>query len=873
MTVLAPSALSGRPRVSLRTRRYEPPSGPGPGPGDDPFDAATGILRNTPLLAWPRLQAYAVGPDLMCVQAVLGTVTKGSFEPFTNQVSSPARPGVRTAAGNAWWRWHDRYTADALEPAFAHVKGAITGTTAAEPKPPADVDTAASWRITSSDHPAFGSLTPSQVSRKSSNTHEALVDPFPNNSQCRLRHRVYLKSPTAFQAGRTYTATFTHPTDAALNFNASFLRSDDTWSEAVHVVQEGHAPAETRKLGFVSIWLGAHPTAAIATPYVDYTGLTWELVDDAGGTVQATGTLAADAILGATHEFGSNPPVHLSLVPSWKADFSAFATSGTYRLRVAGIGCSYPFPLTAAKWRRVTLMTTRAATIYQSASRDRVEPYTAPEYVKPLQHRPAGTVLRKTTARIEATSMGPFTGNATAARPYSQHTTASQPTYTFAYLTGASVNPNAPAAHPDLGGSVTGGWDDAADWDCRPHGYNVCFALLDAYEMSKTWWDSTAGDLVTDNPRNLAAGVPSVLREVHNFLMFFRQLQLAYNDTGGIAGALGVPAGVEYDEHPAQGETSFSTVREAYVWGTSVVASYFFCAAAAQLAHCLGELASPPQTVIDDLTTAAVQAWLYAEGCAYSVTANGVTRTAGEVRDDTVCQQYRAQCLLHLHRLTGTASYHTSFLTASNSTHWSTNWIYLGPRWPANRLKDSATATSLLNGITSKASGVRQDLRGGFGLRSDGSLAKPQFSNNSPSMPGESHRLMCYAHYLTGTGSYLDAILEECHYGLGANPANLCYVHRLGTRWCETPTEVDYWIMGVNPTPGRCVFSMDCRGGMAEGNLGRLRPRVWPHYEDLWPAMEQWQNWHGSLASVHEFGQQHLSAWPLVASYLAARLS
>ena len=365
--------------------------------------------------------------------------------------------------------------------------------------------------------------------------------------------------------------------------------------------------------------------------------------------------------------------------------------------------------------------------------------------------------------------------------------------------------------------------------------------------------------------------VPSYLREIHNFLEFFRLLQVANNDTGGISGGLGVPGGVEYDEHPLQGETSYASGQLVYAYAASVYNSYAFAALAAQLAYLLGLLASPPSAIITQMQNAAVAAWLYAEGASYSVTANSVTLTAAQIRADTECVRLRAHASLHLFRLTGTASYHTAFTGSVASTHYHVYWLYCSSLWPAGRTKDTTLASSLQGSLVTKADQLAANNKGGFGIRADDALGKPSFPNNQPSTPGEAARVLCYAHFLTGTAGYLDSIQEETHYGLGANPMNMCHIARLGNEWPQSPTEVDYILMGKNPTPGRCYFGINARSQIAEGSAANVRDVVWPHWHQNWPHMEQYLEWGGSLAQATEFGQEHLSAWPFVAAYLAAR--
>jgi endoglucanase len=799
------------------------------------------LLRNAPKGPFPRQLSYGVGSNTLCVQLILNRYVQGAFVPIAQRSGA----GVAVGPGGAWWRRFDVWTEDPLSASFAH------GTTSArDPAPAAAVDVPERWTVTSADQPGWGTVRPVQVWRKSKIIDRALVNEFPELAEPVLRHRVYLRLPKGLSENDRYMVRFSHPAGSALSFVLTHLHQPSrTWTECVHVSQEGYHPDEPSKLFFVSQWLGASLQDGVP-PYLLYDGKPFSVLDGRDRIV-LSGTLEPDSTL--ADRFGTDATAeNLVRAPSWKGNISALRVVGTgYRVLLADIGVSYSFAITRAKWRRLTAMTTRGATYFGCASRPKLEAYAGAEYTKPA-HRPRGTRILKSQARCEFTSMNPaLTGRL---KLYPSHSD------TFAYL-------RARATGIDIGGLVEGGWDDAADWDCRSMAFYLVTRLLTFYEMSRGYWNALS--LETDDPKRLPGTIPDLLKEMHHLLDFFRLLQEAHNDTGGVPGAKGVPAGVEYGEHPQRTETSFANTLPIYSWAPDVYTSYLFAGAAAQWTYCV-RLRDPRSPLVRRFTDAAVAAYAYAEGVSYTATRGAASATAAQVRAEPATRSWAAYAALHLHRLTGVAAYHADFLGRVAARDFICTVVYGSSLWPADRALNAAKRTELRGALAAFAERAASTRTGGFGIRSE-SLAKPAWANNTPGIPGEGGDILCYQHFLAPSAVMLKAIVEETLYGLGANPDNLCHITRCGIEWPYGITQTDYKLMGRNPTPGLVTFGMNRKGNNPPAGIGRILDKVWPHWPTSWPGTEEFTHW-GNLAPTHEWGQEHLAFWPCVASYLAARL-
>ncbi|MCG6942355.1 MAG: glycoside hydrolase family 9 protein, partial [Thiohalocapsa sp.] len=135
--------------------------------------------------------------------------------------------------------------------------------------------------------------------------------------------------------------------------------TEDTVSSSIQVNQVGYLPAAT-KLGFVGNWLGD-----IGPMPVDADG--FEVLDADTGVVVLTGSLA----LRAAADPKSGEDVYT-------ADFSSLTTPGRYRLRVPGIGLSYPFRIAEDVYADVWRTTMRV--FYHKRNAELTAPFADPGF-------------------------------------------------------------------------------------------------------------------------------------------------------------------------------------------------------------------------------------------------------------------------------------------------------------------------------------------------------------------------------------------------------------------------------------------------------------------------------------------------------------
>jgi len=104
------------------------------------------------------------------------------------------------------------------------------------------------------------------------------------------------------------------------------------YSPALHVNQVGYLPHSTKKAQ-AGYYMGSGGELNLTTASYP----TFEIIN-ASNSVVYSGSLTSRLDVGFAY---SSTPYQKVL----EADFSAFTTPGTYRLRVAGLGCSYPFKI------------------------------------------------------------------------------------------------------------------------------------------------------------------------------------------------------------------------------------------------------------------------------------------------------------------------------------------------------------------------------------------------------------------------------------------------------------------------------------------------------------------------------------------------
>ena len=198
-------------------------------------------------------------------------------------------------------------------------------------------DDAANFSVSSADDPLFmAPLTPVSVARKSKPTNWGL-----EGAAMEMRHTLFLRLPKPLTEGRRYTVRFgaLNTRQAQLTFTNDPAR---VRSEAVHVNQIGYRPDDPAKRAFVSCWMGTGGSLPLPS------SLSFSLIEEKTGRKVFQGKSErlwrADKPELMQHDKNFNGTDVLRL------DFSAFTVPGRYRVRVDGIGCSYPFEIGPNVW-------------------------------------------------------------------------------------------------------------------------------------------------------------------------------------------------------------------------------------------------------------------------------------------------------------------------------------------------------------------------------------------------------------------------------------------------------------------------------------------------------------------------------------------
>ena len=174
---------------------------------------------------------------------------------------------------------------------------------------------------------------------------------------------VQLASPAAEDT----TVTVTSSTDkwpAAFDFSTEV--SSNRWSSAIHVNQVGYESGE-KKTGHIGMWLGTLGELEVPT------GSGFEVIDATTGSVTLSGTLTLRTESGFVYPPASGAPHPYQSV--YEADFTGLDTPGTYRLKVPGLGASFPFRI-ATGLDGVFARTYAAGLFHQRSAYDHTLPHT-----------------------------------------------------------------------------------------------------------------------------------------------------------------------------------------------------------------------------------------------------------------------------------------------------------------------------------------------------------------------------------------------------------------------------------------------------------------------------------------------------------------
>ncbi len=680
-------------------------------------------------------------------------------------------------------------------------------------------ENAANYTVTSKDDAAYAAgVKPVAVHRKSMPTDwqqsNGIVFP--------MRHTIYLKLPSAIQAGKEYAIAITavNVRNQNLTFKADL---QNVRSDSVHVNQIGYRPDDPAKRAFLSVWLGTGGACSLPA------GLTFSLLDNKSGAAAFSGNVERVMAADGTEVLWTKPPKNQSSTAVYRMDFSEFKTAGSYRVFVEGVGCSYPFEIGASVWEKAFLIQMRG--LYHNRSGIELgPPYT--DFKKPADFNVAdGAVVTRTTYDALANGNESF----------------------------------ADIVKGDTGETVKeawGGYHDAGDWNPRRVTHmKTTLYQLEMVELYPAYFNALKLNIPP------IEGVPDITTEALFEIDCFRRMQLPDG---------GIPYGIETNGDPSPGEMSWLSTQHAYVLAPNIRDSWYYAAAAGRAAKVLKPIKPKLAKVYED---SAVNAFNWAEADYAKRKADG---TVDKLKELWVATDARNLSSLVLYDLTGDKNYHEIFLQSTclkdpSTVCWWGKYIQCDAAFLYARLDDAKADPEMkknaIKAVTLQADKSIEYATGNAFNLTTMDKHRPMFGGFFSTSGGTE---LARAHYLTGKDEYLQGALLPCQFQSGCNPNNIVYTTGLGANPVKRPLHLDSRSSGQPPPAGFTVFGnvdyWNWKGGFWDWPIPLYisKPNVcWPNPYD-WPLTEAYFDIF-LFVSMNEFVVDTWAPNVFVWGYLAAR--
>jgi len=347
-------------------------------------------------------------------------------------------------------------------------------------------------------------------------------------------HYAFLHLPGILTNGATYRVKQRDGREGELSFDDSNLITP-----SIKVNQIGYRPDAPEKYAYLGGWIpGCGP--------VDFGAFrTFELRRETDGLVVFTGVIERRA---AESESRATNGVSYSGEDIWQLDFSRFSDSGSFHIRVPGLGRSWPFRIEPS--------------VYGEAF------YTA---VRAFYHQRCGCALRRPWTAWERGSCHPppigscrLPGNG---GPIWLDENGQRIDWAgdldFAVIKAT--------ADDSVKLSISGGWHDAADYDRRQSHHEAAWDLMGLYEMNPSAFSD--GQLNLPESGN---GIPDLLDEVAYGLSVWRRAQCA---SGAVCGR------IETLRHPAHQGMPDKDTAHFFKGMETRESTMYYAASAAQLSR------------------------------------------------------------------------------------------------------------------------------------------------------------------------------------------------------------------------------------------------------------------------------------------------
>ena len=633
------------------------------------------------------------------------------------------------------------------------------------------------WISSKEDADYRARIIPEKIYRKSKPTDLGRVQP--GDFKASMEHRIFLKLPEPLEEEKSYRIEFNK---LPFENETFFFSPRKTRSSAVHVSQIGFSPEDPVKAAFLSSWLGNGGGHAYRE------GLTFELLDDNTGKSVFQGKVALskdreDRTEDAYKRNYNKTDVYIM-------DFSSCQKPGTYRICVEGVGCSYPFPIGKDVWEEAFTLSARG--FYHKRSGVAIgPPYTEFRRERGFHPDDGVKVFQSTTPLMD-------TGNGLNKKDSN-----------FGNLVKGRTDIIVPDAW--------GGYMDAGDWDRRIQHLDASRLLIDLAMLFPQYFE----ELSLNIPES-GGTLPDIVDEALFNIDFYRRLQTR---EGGIRG------GIESEEHPRYGETSWQESLTIIAYAPGIWSSYYYAGVAARTALLL---ASRDKALSKTYRESALSAMTWAER---EFEKDSNKSYSHEVNDS------RNLAAAELYRLTGEGKWHDLFLRTTalkdgraELFQWQSHdqreaaWVYARTK----RKRDEDIQGNCTRALIREADNrIASIIRTGFRWAKYEWM--PVVGGVLSSPDGIS---LVRAHVLTGESKYHDALIYACQTGLGANPGNICYTTGLGHQSPRHALDIDARLTGQPVPPGLTVYGpLDTEGYNNHWDQRLIKDFLFPS-RDKWPTLE-----------------------------------
>jgi endoglucanase len=609
-----------------------------------------------------------------------------------------------------------------------------------------------------------------------------------------IEHDIILQLSKPLKVGKTYNVQFKNGLLAENEISFTF-DPVQLQSEAIHVNQVGFRPDDPSKLAFLSFWMGDGGNLAYPTES------TFNLIDQNSGKIVFSGkTKLSKSVSDSTNNTAAD--IHL-------IDFSGFKKTGTFKVSVEGVGCSFPFEISNDAWKDAFVKSMRG--LYFQRSGIALGPPVT-NFVRPRGFHPEdGVKVYITEPKTEGED--PAIRNLNPELRALLDSYKPNPKNVFQRLINDITNQTLPNAW--------GGYMDAGDWDRRPDHALIPLMLFDLVEMFPKTFNKFSFNTTDSNDK-----WPDLVNEALWEVDFLRRMQ---QPDGSIYGA------IESGEHPRRGECSWQESLPVMAYSRTRSVAYNYVADGARAALWFNTNKQPE--VAKGYIESVLKAWDWAEK-------STVTEMRGGTPKDPRCL-----AAAELYRLTGEKKYHDIFLESTRFTDPASPF-YRGSKAPETDQQGEAGWTYLMTKHKDIDQKIRQNILNALSRDADRDILACKETDflwwggnklglwwGALSMPG-SHAL-CRAHFITGKEEYLTAIVNSTLTGAGANPVNMCYVTGVGSRYPLHPLHEDAYNTNQELYEGITIGGPIDPKNPRHANGVKIMKRVYPEAK-TWPTTESY---------------------------------